>query len=124
MGLMPALGSLATLKAALQTAQVQFALASMGGQTFAGSMTAVGISIRGLFAALGPGGWILLGLSTIITLTSLLHGSGEEMSENAKELLAERESINPLLATSQIIRSHWMKGSLHSQTSEKSILII
>ncbi|HEX3073284.1 MAG TPA: hypothetical protein VHP30_06690 [Ignavibacteriales bacterium] len=104
-GLFPAIISIGSLQASLQTAQVQFKLAAMGGQVFAGSMTAIGTSVKGFFAALGPGGWIILGISALATAVSLLSGKTDELSESEKEAVngADAEKIKFDLLTQTIL---------------------
>lgn len=99
-GLMPLIFKMPTMIAALETAKVQFHLASMSGLKFAGSMRAASISIRGFFAALGPIGWATLAVGALATGFSLLSSNTEEskkqMSEEEKQLRNQQAEFKKL----------------------------
>lgn len=56
------------------------------------TIAATGSTIRGLYAAIGPGGWILLGISAIITATTLLSSANEGLSESQKQVINDAEA--------------------------------
>lgn len=58
-------------------------------------IASTGSVIRGLYAAIGPGGWILLGIGTLITAVSLLSNTNDGLSESEKEVInnADAEKI-------------------------------
>lgn len=114
MGLAPAIVHFAELKAALIATSVNFRIAAISGQGFAGAMTSLRMSLQALFASIGPGGWILLGLSAVVALAPLFSGANKELSESAKNLLTEKEKVGQLTAV--------VKDSTQSLTERKAAL--
>lgn len=100
-GIGPAIFSFNTFRASVQSARVQMALASMGSQTFAGSVTMASTAVKGFFASLGPGGWLILGLTTVVTLTSLFADETDNLNskiDTSKQKIGEETEKFKFLA--------------------------
>lgn len=64
--------------------------------TLATSFRGAAAGARAFFAALGPAGWLMLGIGTLVTVTSLLSSANEELSETEIQLRVQKEKISDL----------------------------
>lgn len=64
--------------------------------TLATSFRGAAAGARAFFTALGPAGWLMLGIGTLVTVTSLLSSANEELSETEIQLRVQKEKISDL----------------------------
>lgn len=93
-GLLPMIMNKQKLIQSLQSARLQFHLASMSGQQFAGSMTAASVATKGFFASLGPVGWAAIGIGLLTTAIGALSSQTEKAQRDSQEFSLSISQMN------------------------------
>lgn len=117
---------------ALFVARMELKFASIEGRTFAGVMTAAGISVKGFFASLGPIGLAMLGISALASLFAAFGNEVDEVKEKtesyeeALERKAGKDNIEVVNLQAQQVGYNLLVGELiktNAASAERAKLV-
>lgn len=101
-GIMPSITKYNVMEAAIVRTNYQMKLAAMQGIAVNRSLIMMNQSIRALLLSIGPGGWLLLGLSAYVGLTAAFSNNTKEvtteLSEEEKQLKKNQTELNTLFS--------------------------
>ncbi len=99
-GILPLIINTNILSGAMTAVRLQMALAPAGVGAFQLALAGLSATIKTLYASIGPVGWVIIGLTAIVSLASLFSSSADEAansSENlTKKLNQEKGEFNQL----------------------------
>lgn len=99
-GILPLIINTNILSSAMTAVRLQMALAPAGVGAFQMALAGLSATIKTLYASIGPVGWVIIGLTAIVSLASLFSSSADDAADSSdnltKKLNQEKGEFNQL----------------------------